>query len=62
MFILRDCTGAIVGRANGYKKHSTVEALIKRHCSVRRAVYDAFFYRDMAKYPSGFLYSIKWED
>lgn len=62
MFIIRDCTGTIVGRLKGYKKHSTCEALIRRPCAIRRRIYDAYFYRDRVIYPSTFLYSIRWED
>lgn len=61
MFIIRDCTGAIVGRPKGYKKHSTCEALIRRPCAIRRRIYDAF-YSECQKIKPNLLYSIKWED
>ena len=61
MFIIRDCNGALVGRKQGYKKHSTAVGLTMRFCGVRRAIYDAFHSKTNKTNPH-LLYSIRWED
>lgn len=41
MYQIYDCTGKAIGRAQGYKLHSTAQGLTARNCAIRRAIYDA---------------------
>jgi hypothetical protein len=61
MYIIRDCTGAIVGRKEGYKTSAVAMGLLSRRGSIRKIVNYAFIYRDREKYPSLLICSVKLE-
>ena len=62
MYQIYDCTGKAVGRAQGYKLHSTAQGLAERPCKVRRAIYDAVATAKAIKPEHKLLYRISWVD
>lgn len=62
MFQIFDCTGAPVGRAEGYKLHRTAESLINRPGRIRRAIWDRFHTTPATADGRRLVYAIRWVD
>ncbi len=62
MYQIYDCTGKALGRAQGYKLHSTAQAVAERPGKVRRAVYDALAMAKVINPEHRLMYRISWID
>jgi hypothetical protein len=60
MYQIYDCMGRAVGRAQGYRMHSTAQSVAERPCKVRRAIYDAVATAKVINPNHKLLYRISW--
>ena len=62
MYQIYDCLGKALGRAQGYRMHSTAQGLAERPCKIRRAIYDAAATAKAINPEHKLLYRISWID